>query len=148
MITDHFKFEVSEIATVIFRICIQCINELIHFNLIICFLGFHQDLRQQKFPIYLFKPPLSCFPGSYYSHHILISDLWWQRFTTTSALHKGTFPQYANDNMRLIHIREAQDSIHHLAPYPTINSVRFFNRSCSVKDFIEQPQLMHQNLLT
>lgn len=76
------------VATVIFKTWIQCINEPFHFNLIICFLGFYHDLRQQRFPIYFFRSSLSLPSGSYYSPHILISHLWRQRFTTTPVLHR------------------------------------------------------------
>lgn len=130
-----------------FSTCMQCINELIYLNLINCFLGFYHDLRHQRFPIYFFRPPLSL-PSRFllftsYSYLIPLEAKVHYNFSSAQS----TFPQYANEHMHLIHRREAEHSIHCLASCPALNSVRFFNRHCSVKDFIEQPQLMYQNSL-
>lgn len=78
----------QKLVTVISQTCIQFINWFIDFNLMIYFLVLYHDLRQQRFPTYLSRPSLlGCLPGSY-SHHILISYIWRQRFTRTAILHR------------------------------------------------------------
>lgn len=95
------------VATVIFRTWIQCINEPFRFNLIICFLGFYHDLRQQRFPIYFFRSSLSL-PSRFllFSSYPDLTPLE-AKVHYNSSTAQSIFPQYANKHRHLIHRREA-----------------------------------------
>lgn len=140
MITSIFNSRSLKHVTAVSKICTECINWFINFNLIIYFLVFTRDSRDSPFIFlgyHFFALPFKLLFSSY-SHLILF---WRQRFIRTAALHR--LQSYSIQ--KWAHIpnlcKASTHSVYQLAPYPALNVITFLDRRCSVKDFTEGPRL-------